>query len=144
MKRNLLKGSRGTQKGLRHRKKVRYEVEIEEPVIRAHTPALDKLRKTVARMDGEFSHRNIRTCHSCHEPKKDIFRTKRDKDDKVIVRKMRGCGCPARASMSVEMTHDMAMLARQIAYECGRLSETQDAELFAKTQRLVRYLTFTI
>lgn len=144
MKRNLIGGARWTQKGIKRPKRVRYEEDIKEPVIQAHTPALDNLREKVARMDSEFNHQNIRTCHSCHEPKRTIFRTKRDKDDKVVVRKMRGCGCPARPSLSVEMTHDMAMLARQIAYECGQLSENRDAELFAKTQRLVRYLTFSL
>lgn len=142
MKRNLLRGSRGSQKGIPKRERVRYETE--EPEIRAYTPALDRLRERMARMDSEFNHEGIRTCHSCNQPRSTVFRTKRDKDNKVIVRKMRGCGCPARPSMSVEITHDMAMLARQIAYECGQLTENQDAELFAKTQRLVRYLTFSL
>lgn len=145
MKRNLLPGSRGTGKGKPRRRRREPPAYQEPEPLQARTPALDRLREKVKeiRLDDQFAHARVRCCHLCGEDKRDVFRTKRDQDGKVIVRKIRGCGC-AKPSQTVEITQDMALLARSVAFECGRLTENKDAQIFAMAQRLVQYLTFSL
>lgn len=144
MKRNFLPGARWSQKGRPRSKKLPQAPVEEEPVPQAYTPALDKLRAQVARITlaDEYTHQYVRKCHVCGEQKRDVFRTKQEKTGKVIVRKIRGCGCPP--SETVEITKDMALLARNCALELGFRAENEDNELFEMAKRLVRYLTFTV